>query len=83
MSCKYTECYHWGSCERSKEKPLSSDAVLGEVAPLTKEKLLEKTLRAVLKRWKYDADQGDGIHETDYRLYNRAMKLIDPDYEPL
>jgi hypothetical protein len=30
MSCKYTECYHWGSCERSKEKPLSSDAVLSD-----------------------------------------------------
>lgn len=69
--------------EKHKCIPLSSHAMLGEVAPLTKEKLLEKTLRAVLKRWKYDADQGDGIHETDYRLYNRAMKLIDPDYEPL
>lgn len=31
MSCKYTECYHWGSCERSKENILSSDAVLSEV----------------------------------------------------
>lgn len=75
---KWTEKAVW-----IKKEPLSSDAVLGEVAPLTKEKLLEKTLMAVLKRWKYDADQGDGIHETDYRLYNRAMKLIDPDYEPL
>ena len=44
--------------------------------------ILERTLNAVLKRWKYDADQGDGIHETDYRLYNRAMKLIYKDYEP-
>ena len=44
--------------------------------------VLERTLKAVLKRWKYDADQGDGIHETDFRLYNRAMKLVDKDYEP-
>jgi len=43
---------------------------------------LERTLKAVLYRWKKDADEGDGIHETDYRLYNRAMKLIDKNYEP-
>lgn len=61
----------------------NAQSVLGEVAPQTRERLLEETLKAVLKRWKYDADQGDGIHETDYRLYNRAMKLIDQDYEPL
>lgn len=50
---------------------------------MTREELLESTLKEVLKRWKNDADQGDGIHETDYRLYNRAMKLIDKDYEPI
>lgn len=49
---------------------------------MDRQELLENTLREVLKRWKYDADQGDGIQETDYRLYNRAMKLIDKNYEP-
>ena len=53
-----------------------------ESALIERHKLLENTLREVLKRWKKDADEGDGIRETDYRLYNRAMKLIDSDYEP-
>ena len=49
---------------------------------MKRQDVLESTLREVLRAWKYDADQGDGIHEIDYRLYNRAMKLIDKDYEP-
>lgn len=53
-----------------------------ETALIERHKLLENTLREVLKRWKKDADEGDGIHETDYRLYNRAMKLLDSNYEP-
>ena len=44
--------------------------------------ILEKTLKAVLEVWKYEADQGDGIHKNDCRLYNHAMKLLDPNYEP-
>lgn len=36
MSCKYTECFHWGNCERSKENILSSDAVLAEVRAILK-----------------------------------------------
>jgi hypothetical protein len=48
---------------------------------MNREEILESTLRQVLKTWKNDADQGDGIQETDFRLYNRAMKLIDKNYE--
>ena len=63
--------FHHQQCEIVDENKL-----------IERTELLENTLKVVLKRWKYDADQGDGIHETDYRLYNRAMKLIDKDYEP-
>ena len=49
---------------------------------ISRTEILENILKEVLKKWKYDADQGDGIYETDYRLYNRAMRLIDKSYEP-
>ena len=53
---------------------------IGKVIERTE--ILEKTLKAVLELWKYEADQGDGINENDCGLYNRAMKLLDPNYEP-
>jgi hypothetical protein len=49
---------------------------------MTREQLLEFILREVLKQWRYDAEQGDGIMETDYELYNRAMSLVYKDYRP-
>jgi len=48
---------------------------------LTRIDLLETTLRDVLRAWKYDADQGDGIFETDYKLYSRAMELVNTTIE--
>ena len=38
--------------------------------------VLEKTLREVLARWSYECQQGDGIHEDAFDLYNRAFKLV-------
>jgi DNA repair exonuclease SbcCD ATPase subunit len=38
--------------------------------------LLEKTLAEVLQRWRADADECDGIRETDYELYLKARKLV-------
>jgi hypothetical protein len=39
-------------------------------------------LSDVLDAWKTEANWGDGIDESHIRIYNRAMKLINPNYEP-
>lgn len=41
---------------------------------MDREILLEKLLLEVLKKWKYDSDQGDGFDDDGYRLYNIAIR---------
>ena len=51
-------------------------------AKTSRERELESLLAQALKAWKYEANQGDGILDKNMTVYNRAMKKIDPEYEP-
>ena len=41
---------------------------------MNREMLLENLLKDVLRKWKYDADQGDGLDDEGWRLFNLAQK---------
>ena len=47
-----------------------------------KELKLESVLLQVLNSWEEEANWGNGIHEKHKYIFNRAMKLINKNYEP-
>jgi len=64
------------------------DLLFLELSQVTKaeterELQLKSLLSKVLEAWKKDADCGDGIHEKDVPLFNRAMKKVNKTYVPL
>lgn len=63
------------------------DMLFLELSQFTSEKTqkelrLESILMQVLSAWEEEAKWGDGIHEKHKVIFNRAMKLINTNYEP-